>query len=461
MKVIKILSVTLFLILSACSTNDGEKYKLRAYEELKLDNGLQIILVKDSSLPYFSMQMLVKAGAVNDPESKTGLANMAAKLLSKSTQKHKALEIADIIGQMGADFGASVEDDYTYIAASSLSEEKTKLIEIFSEIVTSPTFEESEIKRMKKQVVSGIKSVADSPPSFANIIYSSFIYGPHPYGRNQIGTIRDVNSIKRKDLMDFYEKFYSPNNSLLAITGDFDDNIIQDITKAFTGWKPSQVPQKEFPLFPQISGVNIKLISKADLAQSQIRIGHKAIKRTNPDFLKLRLASIILGGGFSSRLMARVRKERGLTYGISSYFGAEKDFGAFTVSTFTRHDKVGETVNETLAVLNKFKEDGVTEKELNSAKALAKGTFPRAIETAESFSRNLLLLRFYNINDTYLSDYYKNINKITLSEVNRAIKKYLNPSNLKILVYAPENQTIDQLRPIGLLEVEDYKRFIQ
>lgn len=461
MKVIKILSVTLFLVLSACSTNDGEKYKLRAYEELKLDNGLQIILVKDSSLPYFSLQMLVKAGGVNDPESKTGLANMAAKLLSKSTKKHKALEIADIIGQMGAEFGASVEEDYTYIAASSLSEEKTKLIEIFSEIVTSPTFEESEIKRMKKQVVSGIKSVADSPPSFANIIYSSFIYGPHPYGRNQIGTIRDVNSIKRKDLMDFYEKFYSPNNSLLAITGDFNDNIIQDITKAFTSWKPSQVPQKEFPLFPQISGVNIKLISKDDLAQSQIRIGHKAIKRTNPDFLKLRLASIILGGGFSSRLMSRVRKERGLTYGISSYFGAEKDFGAFTVSTFTRHDKVGETVSETLAVLNKFKEEGVTEKELNSAKALAKGTFPRAIETAESFSRNLLLLRFYNISDTYLSDYYKNINKITLSEVNEAIKKYLNPSNLKILVYAPENQTIDQLRPIGLLEVEDYKRFIQ
>ena len=461
MKTFSLITIFSFLLLTACSTKEGEKYQLRSYKEVKLQNDLNVVLVKDSSLPYFSLQLLVKSGSVEDPVAKAGLSNMVAKLLNKSTKKHKALEIADIIGQMGAEFGASADDDYSYIRASSLSDQKLELINIFAEIVTQPTFEKSEVSRAKKQIISSIKSMADNPPTFASVIYSSFMYGPHPYGRNQMGSIRDVKSIKRKDLVNYYNKHYTPNNSILAIVGDFDDSVVQDITKAFAQWKSNKVPTIDYPIFPQISGVNIKLINKSDLAQTQIRIGHKAIKRTNPDFLKLRLASIVLGGGFSSRLMSRVRKERGLTYSISSYFGAEKDYGTFTVSTFTRHDKVGETVAETLAVLNKFKSEGITQAELDSAKALAKGTFPRALETAESFARNLLLLRFYKIGDDYLRDYYKNINKISLDDVNTAINKYLSPDNLKILVYAPKKKTIDQLRPIGLLEVEDYKQFIQ
>ncbi|MCB0356224.1 MAG: insulinase family protein [Bdellovibrionales bacterium] len=458
--IITILSVVILWI-SACTTSDGEKYQLRPYSQLKLQNGLEVLLVKDSSLPYFSLQMMVKSGAVEDPITKSGLANMVSYMLNKSTQKHNALQIADIVGQMGADYGTAVDDDYTMINASSLSDQKQELLDIFAEVITQPTFAEHEIDRAKKQIVSGIQRMVDNPPSFASQLYSSYIYGPHPYGKNTLGTIRDVNSIKQKDIIHFYKKNYIPNNAILAVIGDFDDTIEQSITKAFSQWKADKVQGIDYPLFPKISGVNIKLIDKSDLAQSQIRIGHKSIKRTNPDFLKLRLASVVLGGGgFSSRLMSRVRKERGLTYGISSYFGAEKDFGLFTISTFTRHDKVGETVAETLAVLEKFKKEGITQGELDLAKAYAKGIFPQALETAESFANNLLLLRFYHINDDYLKDYYKNINSISLEDVNEAIEKYLSPENLKILVYAPKKKTIDQLRPIGLLEVEDYRQYI-
>ena len=462
MKKVNIFFVILFFLLSSCTSKEGEKYQLRPYKELKLANGLQILLVKDSSLPYFSMQMLIRSGAVEDPITKSGLANLTAHLLNKSTKKHKALEIADVIGQMGADYGIQVDGDYTMISASSLSRQRLELINIFTEIIMEPTFPEDELERAKKQVVSSIKKIVDNPPSFANVVYSSFIYGAHPYGRNNLGNVRDILSIKRKDVSSYYSQHYLPNNSILAITGDFnEDAIVQDITKAFSSWTANSLEENQFPVFPSITGINIKLINKEDLAQTQIRLGHKAIKRTNPDFLKLRLASIVLGGGFSSRLMARIRKERGLTYGINSSFGAYKDYGAFTVATFTRHEKVGETVSETLSVLNKFRKQGITQEELDSAKALAKGTFPQALETAEAFSRNLLLLRFYGIGDEYLRDYYKNINKITLKEVNHAVAEYLHPDNLKILVYAPKNKTIDQLRPIGLLEIEDFKLFLE
>ncbi len=462
MKFFRIVTFFIFLtFFTSCSTTKDSNYQLRKYEEAELSNGLKLLLVKDSSLPYFSMQMMIKTGGVQDPVNRTGLANLVAKLLNKSTKNYSALEIADIIGQMGGEFRASVSDDFTSISSSTLSEHRAQLINTFSEIILTPTFSEVEVQRQKKQVTSEIQKLVDNPQGFASVAYSTFIYGAHPYGRSVLGTIKDIGAIKRSDILNFYDQYYRPNNAILAITGDFDESILQDITKAFSSWKRKPVESVDYPLFPQISGVNIKLIDKTDLAQTQIRIGHKAIKRDNPDYLKLRLASVILGGGFSSRLMTRVRKERGLTYSISSSFGAEKDYGAFTVSTFTRHEKVGETVAETLAVLKRVKDEGISRAELDSAKALIKGTFPRAIETAESFSNNLLLLRLYGIGDDYLRDYYKNIDAINLKDVNSAIEKYLDPDNLKILVYAPKKSTEEQLRPIGKVEVEDFKKFIQ
>jgi len=453
--------ICLFLGASLACSSVGlsGKYKLRKYSHEKLKNGLNIIYVKDSQLPYFTMQMLVSSGSTNDPQTKSGLSYMVANLLEKGTQSRSANELADSLGQIGSSFNASVDDDYSFFAVSTLSFNRERLLKDFVEILTKPAFSLSEIRRLKAQVKSEIKSAVDDPSNFASMAYTSYIYGAHPYGRRTMGTIRDVSSIRKKNINRFYLQNYRPNNAYLAVVGAVDNNIKDEIRKAFSSWKSSDVKTPDYPIVPAIKGINIKLVNKSDLAQTQIRIGHKAIKRTNPDFLKLRLASLVLGGAFSSRLMQRVRIEKGLTYSIGARFGAQKDYGSFTVSTFTRHDKVGETIKETLKVLDNFKKSGVTEKELESAKALAKGLFPRALETAEKFSQNLLMLRFYGIGDEYLTDYYKNIDAISQSDVNKAIAKYLDPQDLKILVFAPKSKTVKQLRPIGLLQVEDFKRF--
>lgn len=461
MRIKQFITVILGLVLiNSCATTSSRSYKLRSYEQTTLENGLQVIMVQDSSLPYFSMQLLIKAGSTNDPITKNGLANLVARTINKSTKKYNAVQIADQIGLMGSELGASASDDYTMMSSSALSENTDKLLEIFSEVLLQPTFETQELDRQKSQVTSEIAKMVDNPSGFASVVYSSFIYGAHPYGRSVLGTARDVKGIRREDVVSFYEKYYRPNNAILAVTGDFDSTILNKIKLAMKDWQRKPVENVRYPMFPKVKGITIKLVDKMDLAQSQIRIGHKSIKRDNPDFLKLRLANIILGGGFSSRLMTRIRKDRGLTYNISSSFGAEKDFGTFTVATFTRHEKVGETLGETLEVLRKIKSEGVTQAELDMAKAYAKGTFPRAIETAESLSSNLLLLRHYGIGDEYLVNYYKNIDSISLNDVNNAIRNYLDPENLKVLIYAPQKSTIEQLRPIGLLEVEDFKGFI-
>jgi zinc protease len=188
------------------------------------------------------------------------------------------------------------------------------------------------------------------------------------------------------------------------------------------------------------------------LQQAQIRFAEPGIARNNQDFLTLRLANLILGGAFASRLNQKVRDDLGLTYSISSRFEALKNTGGFEISTFTRNDKVGETIKSSLAVLKDFIEGGVTDKELDAAKALLVGQFPAAIETVDRLAFNLLILRLNGIDDSYLKDFFTNVNGISRSDVNAAIKKYFSSDKMKILVYADGTKVADQLKTIGAVE---------
>lgn len=443
-----------------CSSLTETSYKIRNYKEIKLSNGLRVLLLKDKSLPYFSLEMLVDSGSIRDPLSKSGLASMVADLLEKGTTKRTALNIADDLGQIGASFSASVAKDYSVLTASSLSYHQDVLLENFIELVTQPKFSNSEIKRLKEQTLASLKQSVDQPAYLASLAFNSYLYTSHPYGRRGLGSPRDIKSIQKKHIIKFYRKFFRPNNSVLAVVGNFDESIVKKIEEGFKAWKPRPKVEVVFPKLTKFTGRQIQLIDKADLKQSQIRIGHFGINRKDKDFLSLRIANSILGGGFSSRLMNEIRIKRGLTYSIRSNFNAYLDQGPFVITTFSRNDKVGESLRETLKTLEVFREKGISSEELKNAKGLLIGGFPRAIETAEKLAYNLLFLRFYKIPDSYLSDYISDIKKISVSDVNRAIKKHLDPKNIKILVYSPKKKTLDQIRDIGIVEVKSYREFL-
>lgn len=456
------LLVSLIFIVTGCATlPGGGSFKLREYKEVTLKNGLKVILVEDKRLPYFSLNLLVKAGSSVDPLAASGTAAMVGELLDKGTSKRKAMELADAMGQIGSELDVSVGQDFTLVSASSLAQHRGELLTNFAEMVTVPAFSKSEVRRVKKQVLSQLQRTVDSPGHFAGVMFDSYLYGSHPYARRILGRKRDVKKLSKKNIIKYYLAYYRPNNSQLAVVGTFGPDIVNQLENAFGSWRSRSPKVATFPEVPSINGLQIQIIDKGDLKQSQIRLGHPGIKRTNPDYLKLRVANTILGGAFHSRLVDEIRDRRGLTYSIRSQFDARKDTGPFMVSTFTRHEKVGETVSQTLKVIESFREKGVTDKEVADAKALLLGTFPRALETAERLAQTLLVLRYYNVPDSYLTNYLKDIGKIKTAEVNKVIKNYLQPGNMKVLVYSPKDKVLSQLRPIGLVQIKSYTEFIQ
>lgn len=330
----------------------------------------------------------------------------------------------------------------------------------FGKLFCNPRFRLAKSHVPKSEMTADIKRGYDQPGYVAGRLYSQLLFGTHPYGRSPSGTVRDIASIKSKNIIKSYLKNFRPNNAQLVLVGDLNSNIEKTLNSKLADWKARQSEDEKFQELVPIKGLQMRLVTRADLKQSEIRLGHYGIKRKNDDFQALSLAETILGDGFTSRLMSEIRVKRGLTYGIQSSFDAREEVGPFTISSNTRNEKVGELVSETLSVLKSFYENGVTEQEVNNAKGYLRGAFPRRIETPDQMARMLVALRFYGIGDDYMTDYVRTLNKISVSDINKVIKKYYSPENLRVLIYAPKNKVIDQLRPLGPVEVKNYRELL-
>lgn len=452
MKNIIILASFSFLTLSflGCSTNKVAKkveapkgyvsagnnsFKLLPYKTETLANGLKVTFIRDESLPRVSLTMLVKAGTVQELASKAGLNSLVAFLLEQGSQTRSANKIADDLGQLGTSLEISPGEDFTTFFGDSLSTGKEDLLALYADIMMSPAFKDTEIRRVRSQLVAMEQKKGDDPSTFASLKMDEYLYGSHPYSRGVNGTVATLNKLTKQNIIKHYLTFYRPNNSSLAVVGSFGDEYESKVKEVFGRWTPRTIPAPTSTPAPPIQNLEMKLIVKKGLQQTQIRIGAIGISRKNSDFLTLRLGNEVLGGGFASRLNQKVRDDLGLTYSIYSYFDARNDLGSFEVSTFTKNETAGKTLDETLQVINSMLIKGIEAKEVRAAKNQLVGQFPRVIETADRLAMNILALDFYNIGTDYLTGYNSNIEKISVSAVNEVMKKYLDTKKFKVVVY--------------------------
>lgn len=419
--------------------------QLRPFQVKTLENGLTIYYVSDASLPRVSLQALVKVGAVQDPTGREGLNDLVANLLDQGTKNRNAERIAEDFNSLGTEFGGNAGSDLSIFSASTLSTESNRLLDLFADVLINPSFPAQEVQRQKDQSLSLIRRMRDNPSAVAQVEYEKYIFAGLPYGRDNIGTLESVRRISRADILKHYRAWYEPGNTIVAVSGRFDDAFRARVEKSFAAWKRSSPSANLAGGEKETGAAGMLLVSKPNLVQAQIRVGQLSIERLNPDHTALRLAGEVLGGGFGARLMQRIRDDLGLTYGAYSRLDSRKQAGAFTVNTFTRNETVRQTIQEVLGLYERFVRDGVTESELRTAKAQILGHFPRLIETPEGYAQQLLLIDFYGLPKNYLTDYHATINGVTTAQVNAAIRKHLSKDKLKILVYGSET-LLDQLK---------------
>lgn len=469
--IIKVALICLFLnVLLNCSSGSSlwQKKKQTSQQsfsegvhfsnkvEKELSNGLKIVFIQDTSLPRINIMALVGSGSINDPKSKSGLAHLTASLLDEGSVKHTSSEMAEILESMGASLSILPGYDFTQVAIKGLSYTRSALLDSFLEILLTPKFEQKEVDRLKRQSISALLKMEDDPDQFSDRLISKVLFENHPYAYPTMGDSMSINKIQRSDIQDYYRSQFKASNTMIAVSGDFDEKFIQEVNTKLSAWvsdRPFKASTWDPPKEGQASSSGIWVKNKNGLVQAQIRLGHLFIDRAHPEFMNLRAANLILGGVFASRLNQKVRSELGLTYGISSSFDARRFTGPFVMETFTRNNKIGETIKASTEVYRVFAEKGITEEELESSKSILIGQFPRAVETTEALAYQLLALRFYGIEEKYLTQFITNVKSLKLSHVNEVIKKYFVPEKLNIVIYGDLKSFEDQLKPLGKINL--------
>ena len=445
-KIFQILGV--FLIVGCASQPKQATFRPAPVTDIQMDNGLKLMVLKDDSLPRFQLSLVLRLGARMDPAGKEGLNNLMVALLDQGTKNRSAEKLAHDFNDLGTEISQTGSHDTSSVTVSGLVQNRDRLLELFADVILNPSFEPQEIERTRQLLIASQKRIIDAPSQYANARMDELIYSPHPYGRLVSGTSRSLQSIGRSDIQQHYLKHFRPQRAWLLISGRVDDAFVEKVKKTFAGWKKgegSDYPKAEMPR----AEVKNLLFSKEDLVQTEIRLAQVALPAGHPDERAFSLANFILGAGFSSRLNDRIRDDLGLTYGASSSVDSGVDVGVLKVTTFSRFEVSGKAVHEIRKVLQQFVEKGVTEKELQGAKSLVLGQFPASVQTPEALLTRLVRLRVLNLPDANLYEFPQQVERVTLEQVNAAIRKYFHPDKFKMVVFSSGKKIQDDLKAQG------------
>jgi zinc protease len=436
------------------------KITLPPITEETLPNGLKVMVIENHEQPVVAMRLLIKAGTCLDPAGKAGLANMTAGLLRKGTATRDANKISEEIDFVGGNLGVGSDLDQTNATCDILTKHFDVGLGLLSDIILNPKFAPEELERLRKQTMAGIMQAKDDPGTLADQQYKLHLFGDHPYGKPESGTLESVGAFTRDDVVSFWQKYYIPNNSVLIVVGDVKPvDIIGKAKAAFASWKQGTMPEMNFPPAKPITGLSIILINKDDATQSTVKIGSIGIDRHNPDIYACREMNYILGGGgFVSRLTLDIRAKRGLTYDVNSQFSFNLLPGDFTVSTFTRSDSTAGAILGIIELLGGMRAADVTTEELANTKSFYAGYMPLQFETPNQVASQMSLVELYGLGKDYFPNYIDNMDKVTAQDVRRVAQKYIDPKNLLIVVVGKASvirESLKQIAPVTELDISD------
>ena len=433
MKRLFILSLAILLALPvvAPAAQENGGLKLPPYKKVKLKNGLTLLLMEQKEVPIISFSCIIRAGSIADPAGKEGVASLTAGLLRKGTKTRSADQISAELDFIGGQLGAGSTYDYTAGSAEFIKKDINKGLELFADVLLNPTFPQDEVSKLLKQRIDGIKSSKDQAQGVIGTYYNAYLFGSHPYGRPSGGDEKSLASITRDDVQKFYQAYYSPSSTIMAVVGDFDSAEMERmVTEKFGAWAAKSAPAAQLAEPASVTGRRLLLIDKPDSTQTFYHIGNLGINRTNPDRIYIEVINTLFGGRFTSMLNTELRINSGLTYGARSRFEERKVRGPFLISSFTSNKTTEQAIDMTLDILKRLHEKGITEEELRSAKTYIKGQFPPDIETTDQLAGLIAELEFYGLDENEINSYYAKIDSMTLADARRVIKQHFPLDNL-------------------------------
>ena len=404
-------------------------------KEWETKNGVRVLYVYAAGLPMVDIQVVFDAGSVRNGD-KPGLANLTSGLLSHGAKLgNKTLSVDDISDRfesIGARFSSGASKDNAEISLRSLTDEKwlAQAISTMQAVINAPTFDKKELERVRKQLLVSFDSRKQSPGTIAGEMFYKGLYKDHPYAIPGIGTEKSIKTLSRKDLVRFYKKYYVARNALVTIVGDVSRNKAESLAEQIVGKLPKGKKAASLASVKDLKAASTKH-REFPSSQTHIMMGQPGIHRKDKDYFTLYVANHILGGsGFGSRIMKEIREKRGLAYSSYSYFAPMLKRGPFILGMQTKNKQTKEALSVLKETLKNYVDNGPTAKELLHAKKNITGGFPLRIDSNSDISGYLSVIGFYNLPLSYLKDFNKRVEAVTLAQIKETLKRRVNPEKM-------------------------------
>lgn len=436
---------------------DGPIVQANALHRAKLRNGLEILILEDDRLPRVSLGFEVRRGAGSVAPGHAGVAAVATEVMQRGAGDRDGLALAKIVEDAGASLSVSADWDTTGISLSGLSEDRALLLEILSDVALRPRFEEAEFRKAIDEHQAGLIGAHDDPATLIGWQALRALYDGHRYGLPNGGTAETVAGLSVAQARAYWVDRFVPRATIFWAVGDVDaQQLIVEVERLFGGLEDVPVIANTPPT-PERTPLarRVIVVDKPELGQARIMLAHEGISRTEPKRIPIALMNDALGGsGFSSRLMMRVRSDAGLTYGVASGYSMRGVAGPFSISTFTRVEKVREVVDLLLEEMEGIRGDrGMTDEELAKFISYNVGQFGLSLETSRSVLGSLVDLQVHGLPSDSLDTYRSRLREVSLEDVHEAALEYLHPERAAIIVLGPAAALIPQVEDLGTVEV--------
>ena len=396
--------------------------------------GAKVFFAQTKGLPILDIQLNFDAAASRDGDQ-FGLASLTSALLGTATQYHNEEQIINAFEAVGAQFSNSSLKDMSIVSMRTLTRQSIlkKSLDIFTEVIAQPSFEQTYLTREKRQTLRAIEAAKQSPASVASLAFDKAVFVDHPYAHAKIGTQETISQISLKDIKHHYQQYYVAKNLTIALVGDISKaqakQIARQISHGLNIGEKAKVNSIVLPL-EQLKNIHIEFPSK----QTHLLIGQAGINRSHPDYYPLYLGNHIFGGsGLTSILSDEIREKKGLAYSAYSYFTKMQSNGFFMMRMQTKNSQTEEAKKIAIRTLEYFITQPMAQQQLQDGKDNIIGGF--ALETASNANilTYLSIIGFYNLPLDYLSGFTDKIKDISAEDIQKSYERLIDMDKLIVL----------------------------
>lgn len=408
-------------------------------KDITSPGGIKAYLNEDHSNPLVTIAYYFKGGSAIDPPNKLGLSNFAVALLDEGAGPRDSFAFQSELEDRSIRWRVSADQDSINGTLTSTTEHLPVALDLLKTGLSQPRFDAEPVERIRKQILVSIKASTENPSRIAGDALMKSVFGDHPYGRNDDGTLDSVAGVTIDDLKAWAKARFARDRLIVAASGDITAEQLGRALDQVFGALPAttgldtKVPDAVIPAAPSETRIEKRL------PQSVIYVAQRGIKRDDPKWYTALVVDYVFGSGsFQSRLTDEIREKRGLAYSVSSSLNP-LDVGAFIMAgAGTRADQADETVRILREEWAKLRDKGLTEDELKGAKDYLTGAWPLRFTSTQAIAQTLIAVQRDKLGLDYLDTRNGLIEKVTLADANKLAASLYDPESLKVVVVGPK-----------------------